>query len=201
MLVFNAALMISDRAPGLFGDSIQRVSERIDAGARVRSVASDARLPESDTLVHIGVWALAAGLVGIAVWSWRGLIVGGAVVFAGSLVVELSQDRLSDSRSFERSDVAANALGVALGVVATALCYIVWSAVARVFGAVPVRSDRHRFGDPAAGPTRGDKRSPHLLGLGQTVGNHHENRRVVTESEVAATHLDVLAERSGRQER
>jgi len=134
MVVFNAALMLSDRAPGLFGDSVRRLSERIDAGGRVGAVAADPRLPESDTLVHVGVWALAAGLVGVAVWSWRRLILGSALVFAGSLVVELSQDRLSDSRSIERTDIAANAAGVTLGLVAVAGCYVVWSAMAHLVG-------------------------------------------------------------------
>lgn len=138
MLAFNAALMISDRAPSVvrrvFGDAARRLSERIDAGARVSAVASDPRLPESDALVHIAVWALAIGLVGIAVWSWAGLIVGGIAVLACSLVVEALQGRLSDTRAVEASDAAANALGVAVGATVVAGCYLTWSMLARVFG-------------------------------------------------------------------
>lgn len=138
MLAFNAALMLSDRAPSVlrrvFGDSARRLFERIDAGARVSSVASDPRLPESDALVHIAVWALAIGLVGVAVWSWAGLLIGGVAVFALSLVVEVLQGRLSDTRAVEASDVAANGLGVALGAGAVAACYLAWSALALLFG-------------------------------------------------------------------
>jgi hypothetical protein len=142
-VLFNAALMISDRAPGLlrrlFGDWVRRLSERIDAGGRVMSVASDPRLPENDSLVHIAVWALAMGLVGIAVWTWRSLFVGGIVVFGCSLVVEFSQGRLSDTREMEVSDILANALGVILGVVAVGFCYLLWSTLAIVFGSVARR--------------------------------------------------------------
>lgn len=137
VLVFNAALMVSDRAPGFLGTAARRLSERLDAGSRVRSAATDPRLPESDALVHIAVWALAIGLVGIAVWTWRGLLGGGVVVLGFSLVVELSQERLSDSRGFEMSDVGANAVGVVLGLLAVAVCYVTWSALAQLFGKGP----------------------------------------------------------------
>lgn len=138
MLAFNAALMVSDRAPGVlrrvFGDSARRLFERIDAGARVSSVASDPRVPESDALVHIAVWALAVVLVGVAVWTWAGLVIGGVAVFACSLFVEVSQGRLSDTRAVEASDAAANGLGVAIGSSAVAGCYLAWSALALLFG-------------------------------------------------------------------
>ena len=138
VLVFNAALMVSDRARGclrrLFGDWVRRLSERIDAGARVALVASDPRLPESDALVHIAVWGLAVGLVGLAVWTWTGLAVGTIVVFACSVSVEFAQGRLSDTREVELSDVVANAFGIAIGVTVVAACYVAWSALARLFG-------------------------------------------------------------------
>jgi len=136
-ILFNAALMVSDRAPTVlrrvFGDWVRRLSERIDAGQRIASVTSDPRLPPSDSLVHVAVWAVAVALVGLAVWTWRGLVVGGVVVLGCSLVIELSQGRLSDTRQVERRDAMANALGVGLGVVAVALCYVAWSTVARMF--------------------------------------------------------------------
>lgn len=134
VLLFNAALMVSDRAPGFLGNAARRLSARLDAGTSIRSAATDPRLPESDALVHIAVWALAIGLVGIAVWTWRGLLVGGVVVFGCSVVVEISQERLSDSRNFEMSDVAANATGVVVGASVVAVCYLTWSALARLFG-------------------------------------------------------------------
>ena len=138
-VAFNAALMLSDRAPGvsrrLGGDLIARLSERLDAGGRPARLRSDPRFPASDTLVHIGVWGVAMLLVGLAVWSWRGLAVGAAIVLVVSAVVEVAQDRYTATRTFEVSDIAANAVGVAVGTLAAAGCYLLWSAVAQLFGA------------------------------------------------------------------
>jgi hypothetical protein len=133
MLLFNALLMLSDRAPGALrrvgGDFIRRLFARIDAGDRASQVLNDPRLPESDAIVHIAVWALAIGLVGLAVWSWHGLVLGAVAVFAASLVVEAAQDRWSDTRAVEASDVRANAAGIALGTIAVGLSYVTYSAV------------------------------------------------------------------------
>lgn len=134
MVLFNAALMLSDRAPGvtraLGGDFAERLSARIDARGRIAQVAGDPRLPESDTLVHIGVWAVAMALVGMAVWTWRALLVAAIAVLGLSVVVELGQARWSDTRIVEFSDVRANTVGVLIGVVFVAGCYLAWSAVA-----------------------------------------------------------------------
>jgi|HigsolmetaAR201D_1030396.scaffolds.fasta_scaffold64541_1 hypothetical protein len=139
-LAFNAALMLSDRAPGLlrrvFGDSVQRLSARIDASERLADLAARAgtQVPESDAIVHVAVWAVAALLVGLTVWSWVGLLFGSAVVLGASAVVELAQGRLTDTRAVEASDLAANALGVAAGTVAAGACYVLWSAFAVMLG-------------------------------------------------------------------
>ena len=86
---------------------------------------TDPRLPESDTIVHVAVWALAVTLVGFAVWRWIGLLVGAAVrVRHASLVVEVAQGRLTDTRAVEASDVRGNLAGVALGTVVVAFCYV-----------------------------------------------------------------------------
>ena len=73
-LLFNALLMLSDRAPDALqrvgGDAVRRLFERIDLGGRGADVLNDPRLPESDTIVHITVWAIAAVFVGWALWSW-----------------------------------------------------------------------------------------------------------------------------------
>ena len=90
----------------------RRLFARIDASDRAAEVLSDPRLPESDAIVHVAVWALAVGLVGLAVWTWRGLFVGAVAVFAASLLVEAAQGRYSDTRAVEASDVRANAAGV-----------------------------------------------------------------------------------------
>jgi hypothetical protein len=133
VLLFNALLMLSDRAPGALrrvgGDFIRRLFARIDAGDRAAEVLNDPRLPESDAIVHIAVWALAVGLVGLAVWSWRGLVLGAITVFAASLVVEAAQGRWSDTRAVEASDVRANAAGIVFGTIAVGLCYVAYSAL------------------------------------------------------------------------
>jgi len=134
MVVFNVALMLSDRAPGalrrLFGDAADRLSERIDAGARVTAE----QLPDSDVVVHIAVWAVATALVALTVWTWRGLAVSAAVVLAASVIVELSQGVYSATRVVEGTDLLANAAGVGVGAVAAASAYVAWSAAAALFG-------------------------------------------------------------------
>ncbi|MDF2732332.1 MAG: hypothetical protein K0S92_963 [Desertimonas sp.] len=134
-LLFNAMLMLSDRAPGALrrigGDFARRLFDRIDANPA--DVLADPRLPESDSVVHIAVWAMAIVLVGWAVWTWIGLAIGAVAVFAASLVVEAAQGRWSDTRAVEISDVRANAVGVLVGAVVVAMCYIAYSAIAGLF--------------------------------------------------------------------
>ncbi len=136
-VVSIVALMLSDRAPRLlrdvFGDAAERLSERIDASARLPSTD---RLPESDFLVHIGLWAVAAVLVGWTVWSWRGLLLGALTMLVVSMLVEAAQGTYSDTRKVELNDVAANALGVGLGAAVAAACYLLWSAAAWLVGRI-----------------------------------------------------------------
>jgi hypothetical protein len=140
-LIFNALLMLSDRAPGALrrigGGFMRRLFERIDAGDRAAAVLDDPRLPQSDAIVHVAVWAIAVVLVGLAVWSWIGLLIGAVVVFAGSIVVEAAQRRYTDSRAVEASDIRANLAGVVLGTAFVALCYLTYSAVASLFRVRP----------------------------------------------------------------
>ena len=137
VLVFNLLLMLSDRAPGALrrvgGDFMRRLFDRIDASDRAADVLADPRLPESDAIVHVAVWALAVGLVGLAVWTWRGLLVGAGAVLAASLVVEAAQGRWSDTRAVEADDVRANAVGVVVGTIAVAACYVFYSAACSLF--------------------------------------------------------------------
>jgi hypothetical protein len=127
VVVFNVALMLSDRAPGVlkavFGDAVVRLSDRIDAGARIPSE----RLPESDVVVHVVVWAAAMVLVGLMLWTWRGLLFGSLAMLAASAVVEIAQGVYSSTRAVERSDVVANAIGVGLGALVAAAAYVLWS--------------------------------------------------------------------------
>lgn len=132
--LFNAALMLSDRAPRaariIGGRFVERLSERIDSDGRVAQVAADPRLPENDALIHIGVWAVAMVLVGLAIWTWRGLLVSTVAVLGLSAVVELGQIRWTRTRTADVSDVLGNMVGIGAGAVFVAGCYLAWSAAA-----------------------------------------------------------------------
>ncbi|HET7718400.1 MAG TPA: hypothetical protein VFK43_00445, partial [Acidimicrobiales bacterium] len=98
----NAVILLSDRAPGLF----RRLSSRIDAGvnraagaAGVDVPAGSVRVPQSDFDVHVVIWAVAALLVGLAMWSWASLVVGSAAVLVASVALELAQQAYSRSRT------------------------------------------------------------------------------------------------------
>jgi hypothetical protein len=140
-VVSIVAIMLSDRAPRLlrevFGDAAVRLSARIDASERLPSTA---QLPESDFLAHVGMWAVAAVLVGWTVWSWRGLVLGTLTVLVLSMLVEAAQGTYSDTRAVEASDVTANALGVGLGATVAAACYLLWSSIASLVDRFRARS-------------------------------------------------------------
>lgn len=141
-VAFNAVLMLSDRAPRvsrrLGGELMVRLSERLDSGGRAGRFIDDPRLPASDALVHIGVWGVAMLFVGLAVWSWRGLMIGAGAVFMLSAVIEVGQQRFTRTRTFELGDIVANGIGVALGTVVAAVGYGLWSASARL---LPTRAN------------------------------------------------------------
>ncbi|MFK7917315.1 MAG: hypothetical protein AB8G14_04490 [Ilumatobacter sp.] len=142
--LFNVALMLSDRAPGLtkrlFGDFAVRLSARLDASARFGEL-TDGRTPGNDAIVHIGVWAVAMTLVGLAVWRWTSLAIASLVLFVGSVFVEIGQGRYSSTRAVEMSDVLANGVGVGAGVVVCALTYLAGSVAAAA--ATAARYRRH----------------------------------------------------------
>ena len=131
----NAALLLSDRAPRVlrtvFGDSVRRITERLDASGRAGS-ALDARDIGSDSIVHFGLWAVATVIVGLAVWSWFGLASTVVVIAATSLFLEVAQGRYSSTRRVEASDAAFNLLGVMAGATAAAAVYLVVEAVGRL---------------------------------------------------------------------
>jgi len=137
VVLFNVALMLSDRAPRalrrVFGDAVVRLSERIDATARLPAE----QLPESDVVVHIVVWAIAMVLVGLTIWTWRGLLISSLAVLATSALVEIAQGVYSSSRVVERSDAMANAVGVVVGTLMAASAYVLWSV-----GAALIRPSR-----------------------------------------------------------
>ena len=125
-VVFNVAIMLSDRAPGflrrIFGDAVVRLSEQ---------------LPETDAIVHITVWAAATALVALTIWTWRGLVVAALTMLVVSAAVEVGQGVYSSTRKVEIGDALANAAGVTIGATAAAAAYLVWSAVAASLGRAP----------------------------------------------------------------
>ncbi|CAN5584578.1 hypothetical protein BH23ACT3_BH23ACT3_18990 [soil metagenome] len=162
VVLFNAALMLSDRAPGATrrfgGDLVTRLSERIDAGGHPARLRGDPRLPSGEAVVHIGVWAAAMLLVGLALWNWRGLVIGAAVVLTSSAAIEIAQGRYTDTRTSQLGDMVANGIGVAVGTVAAAGCYLLWSLGARRFGGSDAshghRHDSGRRADQRVGDPR-----------------------------------------------
>jgi hypothetical protein len=133
--LFNVALMLSDRAPGviqrIFGDFAVRLSNRLNQSERIGSL-TEGRNPGNDAIVHIGVWAVAMLLLGLAIWRWAPLVIAAILLFLGSVFIEIGQGRYSSTRAVEMSDVVANGVGVTLGVAAAAACYLAWSGLASV---------------------------------------------------------------------
>jgi len=128
----NAVILLSDRAPGLF----RKLSARIDAGVSravdstgVGSPGGNVRVPQSDFDVHVLIWAVAALLVGLGMWSWVSLAVGSGTVFASSVVVELCQRTLTSARTVQLEDVVGNAVGVLTGTCAVAAFALAWWAI------------------------------------------------------------------------
>jgi VanZ family protein len=118
-----AILMLSDRAPG----ALRSLSDRIDQSERPAArLASESPVPQSDVVVHVGVWAMVTATAGIAAWSWRRLAVVVALALAAGMAIELAQGRLTRSRNVELADVSANLAGVALGAVVVAICYTLY---------------------------------------------------------------------------
>ena len=134
LMLFNGVLLLSDRAPDFtreaFGGFARRLSERLDAQRRAELIR-EGGLPESDAIVHIGLWAVATLLVVLTIWTWRGALLAAPAVLLVSLAVELAQGRYSTTRNIERSDMGANALGVVTGLAGAVLCMAVWMWVTR----------------------------------------------------------------------
>ncbi len=124
----NMVILLSDRAPGLFS----RLSARIDAGVSIAAgatgVANPGRVPQSDFNVHFVIWAVVTLLIGLATWSWPSLVLASATVFTSSVLLELAQRTFTETRSVQRGDVIANAVGVACGTCAVAAFAVVWWA-------------------------------------------------------------------------
>ena len=126
----NAVVLLSDRAPGL----LRRISRRIDTGVDRAAGATGIDVPgrnvrvppTSDFDVHVAIWAVAALLVGLAMWSWLSLLLANGVLFSASVALELAQAGYTRSRNVELTDVAANAVGVLTGTLAVAAFAALW---------------------------------------------------------------------------
>ncbi len=121
--VVAAAVLLSDRAPGVVADVSEQVSTRLDrrapaAGVRARRAVARTGIEERDTWAHLAIWGSATLFAGLASWSWRSLAVVVALLVAGSTALELLQEELAPSRITEWSDVAANLAGIAIGLAA-----------------------------------------------------------------------------------
>ena len=81
-------------------------------------------------MAHVAIWAVVAGLVGLALWTWRGLMIAVVALAAASLLLEAAQGRYASTRTVQATDAFANLVGVALGAVAAGVCYLAWSAAA-----------------------------------------------------------------------
>jgi hypothetical protein len=119
-LVATVAVLLSARAPEVFDDVSTRVSARLGERApEAREAAERAvrrtGVEESDALAHIGLWAAATVLAGLATWSWTSLSAAVVLLLAGSTGLEVAQERLSPTRITEWSDLAANVVGIGLG--------------------------------------------------------------------------------------
>lgn len=143
------ALMLSDRAPGtveaVFGDRARRLWVRVDASPRV-GLPSTSELPSTDVVIHVAVWAVIAGLVGLTLWTWRGLVVSAGVLTVASGLLELAQGRYATTRSVEISDAVANLMGIGVGLAAAGACFLIWSAVARSARVLVRQLPRRRAG-------------------------------------------------------
>lgn len=115
-----AFLLLWEDGPRFVGglsDEARAQLDRAPPGTRrnVRRAVARSGVEESDTWAHIGLWASATVLVGLATWSWRSLVVAVVLLVGASTGLELVQDQVAPTRIYERSDLVANGLGIALG--------------------------------------------------------------------------------------
>jgi hypothetical protein len=134
-MLTTAALLLSDQAPkilrSMFGDRARRLWERIDTGNRV-DLASGSEITQPDFMVHVALWTVLTVLVGLTIWTWRGLAIASGVLAAASIGLELAQGRYATTRKVEASDAAANLIGIAAGATAVGFCLLAWSGVAAI---------------------------------------------------------------------
>lgn len=80
--------------------------------------------------MHIVLWTVVTVLIGLTIWTWRGLVVAAALLAAVGIGLELAQGRFATTRNVEASDALANLIGIGVGATLAGLCYLAWSAAA-----------------------------------------------------------------------
>ena len=129
----------------MFGARAQQLWERVDASERV-DLPPGGVLPSTDFFVHVAIWAVVAGLLGLTVWTWRGLAASGLVLAALAGVLELAQGRVTRRGPSRGSDAVANVIGIGVGLAAAAGCLLAWSE-SRRSPAAGVVTPAHRARD------------------------------------------------------
>lgn len=130
-------VMLSDRAPGVLGEVSEQVAVRVDARVpEARESLSDAvastYAAEKDVQAHLALWATVTFLLGLVSWSWRSLAAITALLLAGATALELMQERLAPTRITEQSDLVANAVGIAIGLLAVVVVTTAMSLPSRI---------------------------------------------------------------------
>ncbi len=117
------AVMWSDRAPGVLsaaaGDEAHLLWDRINRSGQP--------VPGSDAVAHIVMWGGMTLLLSMVSWTYLGTVFTGGLVLLGSVAVEVGQQRFSQDRRFEITDLAANFVGVTIGVAAAVVVFMIGS--------------------------------------------------------------------------
>ena len=93
---------------------VREVEDTLDA-----DLVSRSDVPwELDELAHIGGWACVMVASGLFLGRRRDLGRLAAIVFGGSVAIELMQKLLTSTREFQATDISANALGIMFGLLA-----------------------------------------------------------------------------------
>ncbi len=120
------ALSWSDRAPGLLSSAAGDDAHWLWDALNVRF----GFLPEVDAVAHIVMWGGLTLLLSMITWTYLGAILSGGLAAIASVAVEYGQQRYSSGRIFEVTDMLANGVGIAAGVAAAFVLFVLGSVVA-----------------------------------------------------------------------
>jgi hypothetical protein len=144
-------LMFTDRAPG----TLSRLSDRVERSERTAArVLSEARTPESDTEVHLAIWAAVTLTGGLAAGRRRRVLPVAAAVLVLATAVELAQEHVTARRTTQTDDLIANVAGVALG---AAILWLWFTAARWLRSSRSPRAPRSSPSVPGGGRRHGTK--------------------------------------------